>query len=55
MVHKPKILRKQWFRSDRIDKEDGQENDIKNRINKGRAITAMLNGALWNRKINRKN
>ena len=31
-----------------------QENDIKNRINKGRAITAMLNGVLWNGQITRK-
>ena len=28
---------------------------IKNRINKGRAITAVLNGLLWNRQITRKN
>ena len=39
----------------KIDKEDRQENDIKNRINKGRAVTAMLNSALWNREITRKN
>ena len=38
-----------------IDKEDRQEIDIKNRINKGRAVTAMLNSALWNRQITRKN
>ena len=30
----------------KIDKEDRQRNYIKNRINKGRAITAMLNGVL---------
>ena len=30
------------------------KNDIKNRINKGRAITAILNCVLWNRKITRK-
>ena len=30
----------------KIDKEDRQENYIKNRINKGRAITAMLN-SVW--------
>ena len=35
----------------KIDKEDRQENDIKNRINKGRAVTAMLNSVLWNRQI----
>ena len=39
----------------KIDKEDRQENDIKNRINKGRAVTAMLNSVLWNRHITRKN
>ena len=27
----------------KVDKEDWQENNIKNRINKGRTITAMLN------------
>ena len=27
----------------KIDKEDRQENYIKNRLNKGRAVTAMLN------------
>ena len=32
------------------DKEDRQQNYIKNRINKGRAVTAML----WNRQITRK-
>ena len=32
----------------KIDKEDRQENYI-NRINKGRAITPMLNSVLWNR------
>jgi hypothetical protein len=39
----------------KIDKEDLQENDIKNRINKGSAITAMLNSVLWNRELTRKN
>ena len=39
----------------KIDKEDRQENNIKNRINKGRAVTAMLNSVLWNRQITRKN
>jgi hypothetical protein len=39
----------------KIDKEDGQENYIKNRINKGRAVTATLNSVLWNRQITRKN
>ena len=39
----------------KIDKEDRQENYIKNRINKGRAITALLNSELWNRQITRKN
>ena len=29
-----------------IDKEERQENYIKNRINKGRAVTAMLNSVL---------
>ena len=38
-----------------IDKEDRQEHDIKNWINKGRAVTAILNGVLWNRQITRKN
>ena len=38
----------------KIDKEDRQENSIKNRINKGRAVTAMLNSVLWNRQITRK-
>ena len=37
----------------RIYKEDRQENYIKNRINNGRAIKAMLNGVLWNRQITR--
>ena len=37
-----------------IYKEDRQENDIKNRINKGRAITTMQNGVLWNSQITRK-
>ena len=32
----------------KIDKGDRQENGIKNRINKGRAITPMLNRVLWN-------
>ena len=31
-----------------------KENDIKYWINKGRAITAMLNSVLWNRQITRK-
>jgi hypothetical protein len=39
----------------KIYKEDRRENDIKNRIDKGRAITAMLNSVLWNRQINIKN
>ena len=38
----------------RIDKGDSQENYIKNRVNKGRAVTAMLNSVLWNRQITRK-
>jgi hypothetical protein len=38
----------------KIDNEDRQENYIKNRINKGRAVTAMLNSVLWNRQIIRK-
>ena len=38
----------------KIDKEDRQENYVKNRVNNGRAITAMLNGVLWNRQITRK-
>ena len=38
----------------KIHKEDRQESDIKNRINKGRAILAMLNSELWNRQITRK-
>ena len=35
----------------RIDKEDRQKSDIKNRINKGRATIAMLNSILWDRNI----
>ena len=38
----------------KIYKEDKQKNYIKNCINKGRAITALLNG-VWNRQITRKN
>ena len=38
----------------KIDKEPRQENDIRNRINKGRVITAMLNNVLGNRQIARK-
>ena len=38
----------------KIDKEYREENDIKNRINKGRAATAMLNSVLSNRQITRK-
>ena len=34
----------------KIDKEDRQENNVKNRINKGRAITSML----WNIHLTRK-
>ena len=34
----------------KIYKEDRQEN----RINKSRAVTAMLNSELWNRQITRK-
>ena len=39
----------------KIDKEDRQENDIKNRIYKDRAVRAILNNVLWNRQITRKN
>ena len=39
----------------KIDIEYRQENGNKNRINKGRAVTAMLNSVLWNRQITRKN
>ena len=39
----------------KIDKEDRQENDTKNRVNRGREITAMLNSELWNTQITRKN
>ena len=35
----------------KTDKEDRKENDIKNSINKGRAVTAMLNSVLWNRQV----
>ena len=38
----------------KTDKDDKQENYIKNMINKGKAITAMLNDILWNRQITRK-
>ena len=34
----------------KLDKEDRKEIDIKNIINKGRAITAILNSDLWNSK-----
>ena len=37
----------------KIYKEARQENYIKNRINKGRTVTAMLNNVLWNRQITR--
>ena len=37
----------------KIDKEVRQENGIKNRINKGRAIIVMLNCVLWNKQIAR--
>ena len=33
----------------KTDKEDRQENNIKKRFNKGRAIRPLLNGVLWNR------
>jgi hypothetical protein len=39
----------------KIDKENRQENDTRNKINKGREITVMLNSVLWSRKISRKN
>ena len=39
----------------KTDKEDRRENDIKNRINKGRAVTSTLNNVLWNRQVTRKN
>ena len=35
----------------RIDKEDTQESDINNRINKGRATITMLNSILWDKNI----
>jgi hypothetical protein len=35
----------------KIDKEDRQENHIKNKVDKVRAITATLNSVLWNRQI----
>ena len=38
----------------KISKEDRQENYIKNRINKVIAVTTMLNSALWNRQITKK-
>ena len=38
----------------KIEKGDSQENDIKNRINKGRPTTAMLKSVLWNRQKTRK-
>ena len=38
----------------KIDKKDRQENSIKNWINKGSAVTALLNSVLWNREITRK-
>ena len=39
----------------KIDDEVRQENGIKNKINKGRAVRSMLNGVLWNRQVTRKN
>ena len=39
----------------KIHKQDTQENDIKDKINKGIAIIAMQNGVLWYRQITRKN
>ena len=38
----------------KIGKENRQENDIKNMINKYRVITAMLNCVLWNTQLTRK-
>ena len=38
----------------KIDKDARKENDVNNRINKGRAVTAMLNSILWNKQITRK-
>jgi hypothetical protein len=38
----------------KIDK-DNRKDDIKNKINKGRAVTAMLSSVLWNRQITIKN
>ena len=38
----------------KIDKEDSQENYIKNIINKERAITAILSNVLWDRIATRK-
>ena len=35
----------------KIDKKDRQENYIKKRINKSRAVTAILNSVQWNRQI----
>ena len=38
----------------KIDKEDRKESDIKNKVKKGRAKTAMPNGVLWKKQITRK-
>ena len=35
----------------KIDKEDRQENDIKNRINKGRAVTATRSEERFSRNV----
>ena len=37
-----------------MNKQDRKENYIKNKIKKGRAVTAMLNSVQWNRQITRK-
>ena len=39
----------------KIDKEGRKENHIKNWINEGRAVSAMINSVLWSRQITRKN
>ena len=38
----------------KIDKDDRQESEFKNRINKDRGRTAMLNTVQWHRHITRK-
>ena len=59
MLEDQKVCIRRWeefkYLGVKIGKEDRQENYIKKRINKGTAITVILNSAQWNRQITRKN